>query len=167
QAALKALQSFPGDCVITDLRMDGMDGLDLLQELGRKRPTLPVILLTAHGSIPEAVTATQSGALDFLAQPVDKNTLLERVDQALGQLGTPSAQWQDIWQTRVITRAPVMHRLLEEARLVADTDTSVLVQGESGTGKEVLARVLHDASPRRDQPFVAINCGAMPEQLLE
>lgn len=166
-AAIDALADFAADCVITDLRMSGMDGLDLLQRLGQLRPGLPVILLTAHGSIPDAVTATQSGALDFLTKPVDKQTLLARVDQALAQIGTPSADWPGIWQEHLITRSPLMHRLLEEARLVAGTDTSVLVQGESGTGKEVLARILHEASPRRNAPFVAINCGAMPEQLLE
>lgn len=165
--AIRALTDFPADCVITDLRMSGMDGLGLLETLGRERPTLPVILLTAHGSIPDAVTATQGGALDFLAKPVDKKKLLARVDQALAQAGTPSTQWQDLWKNRIITRAPVMHRLLEEAWLVADTDTSILIQGESGTGKEVIARILHEASPRHDSPFVAINCGAMPEQLLE
>lgn len=165
--ALKAFADFTADCVITDLRMSGMDGLDLLEVLGRDHPTLPVILLTAHGSIPEAVTATRGGALDFLSKPVNKDVLLSRVDQALAQAGMPSSQWQGIWSDRIITRSPVMHGLLEEARLVADTDTSVLIQGESGTGKEVLARILHDASPRRDKPFVAINCGAMPEQLLE
>src|SRR5699024_7198901 len=166
-AALKPLTRFPADCVITDLRRDGMDGIDLLHHLGRERPALPVILLTAHGSIPEAVNATQSGALDFLAKPVDKHALLARIDQALAHSGPAHADWDDIWQTRIITRAPAMHQLLEDARLVADSDTSVLIRGESGTGKEVLARVLHEASGRREQPFVAINCGAMPEQLLE
>lgn len=124
-------------------------------------------MLTAHGSIPEAVTATQSGALDFLSKPVDKEALLERIDQALAHNGPAHDDWDAIWQSRITTRSPVMQRLLEDTRLVAGTDTSILVRGESGTGKEVLARTLHDASDRRDHPFVAINCGAMPEQLLE
>src|SRR5699024_1234336 len=84
--ALKTLADFPADCVITDLRMSGMDGLDLLEQLGRLHPSLPVILLTAHGSIPDAVSATRGGALDFLTKPVDKQTLLARVDQALAQI---------------------------------------------------------------------------------
>ncbi|MES1926074.1 sigma 54-interacting transcriptional regulator [Salinisphaera sp. T31B1] len=167
QAALHRLDEFSADCVITDLRMDGMDGIALLERLTDKYPTLPVILLTAHGTIPEAVTATQRGALDFLSKPVDKDVLLERIDQALGQTGMAGNHWREVWHDRIVTRSPVMQRLLEEARLVADSDTSVLVTGESGTGKEVLARALHDASPRRAAPFVAINCGAMPEQLLE
>jgi two-component system response regulator GlrR len=166
-AALRLLQRYAADCVITDLRMDGMDGIDLLQRLSHERPTLPVILLTAHGTIPEAVTATQRGALDFLSKPVDKDILLDRVQQALDQAGVASDDWQEVWRSRIVTRSPLMHRLLEEARLVAESDTSVLVVGESGTGKEVLARALHDASPRARMPFVAINCGAMPEQLLE
>ncbi len=166
-AALKALTDFAADCVITDLRMHGLDGLGLLERLSHERPALPVILLTAHGTIPEAVTATQGGALDFLAKPVDKNVLLSRIEQALAHTGMAGDDWQQIWRSRIITRSPIMHRLLEEARLVADSDTSVLIAGDSGTGKEVLAQALHDASPRRAAPFVAINCGAMPEQLLE
>ena len=166
-AALRALERFNANCVITDLRMDGMDGIDLLQRLSHERPTLPVILLTAHGTIPEAVTATQRGALDFLSKPVDKDVLLSRVDQALDQAGVAGGDWREVWRSRIVTRSPLMHRLLEEARLVAETETSVLITGESGTGKEVLARALHDASPRSNGAFVAINCGAMPEQLLE
>jgi len=166
-AALRALDEFAADCVITDLRMNGMDGIDLLERLTEKRPSLPVILITAHGTIPEAVAATQRGALDFLSKPVDKDILLERVAAALGQSGVAVEDWRAIWADRIVTRSPSMYRLLEEARLVADSDTSVLVTGASGTGKEVLARALHEASPRRRHPFVAINCGAMPEQLLE
>ena len=166
-AALRALETYGADCVITDLRMDGMDGMALLDRLSHAHPTLPVILLTAHGTIPEAVAATQGGALDFLSKPVDKDVLLARVDQALEQTGVGSEDWQQIWRSRIVTRSPLMHRLLDEAKLVAASDTSVLITGESGTGKEVLAQALHDASPRSRAPFVAINCGAMPEQLLE
>lgn len=165
--ALGVLERFPAECVITDLRMDDMDGLGLLARLTEGHPTLPVILITAHGTIPEAVSATQAGALDFLAKPVDKQALLARVDQALSQGGLPTEAWDAIWQHRIVTRSPLMRDRLAEARLVAATDTSVLVTGESGTGKEIMARVMHEASPRSRYPFVAINCGAMPEQLLE
>jgi two-component system response regulator GlrR len=165
--ALHALEQFPADCVITDLRMAGMDGIALLERLAQKRPTLPVILITAHGTIPEAVTATQRGALDFLAKPIDKDKLLARVNQALDQTGPAAQAWTAAWQSRIVTRSPRMHDLLEEARLVAGTDTSVLITGESGTGKEVLAQVMHEASPRRQADFVALNCGALPEPLLE
>lgn len=167
QQALQQLASFPAECVITDLRMDNMDGLGLLERLSEAHPTLPVILITAHGTIPEAVAATQAGALDFLAKPVDKEALLARVDQALSQGGLPTEAWETIWKNRIVTRSPLMRDRLAEARLVADTDTSVLITGESGTGKEVMARIMHEASPRSRRSFVAINCGAMPEQLLE
>ncbi|AWN16483.1 sigma 54-interacting transcriptional regulator [Salinisphaera sp. LB1] len=165
--ALDILGDFAAECVITDLRMDGMDGLDLLQRLSANHPNIPVIVITAHGTIPEAVSATQAGALDFLSKPVDKETLLARVDQALAQGGLPSRDWESIWQARIVTRSPLMRERLAEGRMVAETDSSVLITGESGTGKEVMARVMHEASPRAQHAFVALNCGAMPEQLLE
>lgn len=165
--ALNTLESFPAECVITDLRMEGMDGLDLLERLGANHPNIPVIVITAHGTIPEAVAATQAGALDFLAKPVDKEALLARVDQALAQGGLAADQWEAIWQARIVTRSPLMRERMADARMVAETDSSVLITGESGTGKEVMARVMHEASPRAERSFVALNCGAMPEQLLE
>lgn len=167
--ALSELARFSADIVITDLRMEGMDGLELLRELARRRPTLPVIVLTAHGTIPDAVTATQSGALDFLTKPVDRTELSRRIAEALGGLGETAAggAGDDDWAPRIVTRSARMRSLLDEARLVAASDAGVLIRGESGTGKEVLARTLHEASPRAAGPFVAINCGALPEQLLE
>lgn len=166
QAALAALPRFHPDLVITDLRMAGMDGMQLINELARHRPSLPVIVLTAHGTIPEAVTATQRGALDFLTKPVDGDALFERIDHALGS-GAHANDWREAWSDRIITRSPVMHNLLSEARLVAESDAAVLITGDSGTGKELLAHAIHDASPRAAAPFVAINCAALPEQLLE
>ena len=167
QDALRIAKREPIECVITDLRMAGIDGMGLLKRLHHEHIDLPVILITAHGTIPEAVAATQAGALDFLTKPIDKTELLARVDQALAQggaaLGTPTGAGQ----TRLITRSPLMRERLDEARLVAATHSSVLITGESGTGKEVMARVIHEASPRADGPFVAINCGALPETLLE
>ncbi len=164
--ALSRLTGFAADLVITDLRMAGMDGMALLGEIGRERPGLPVIVLTAHGTIPEAVTATQQGALDFLTKPVDRAALAERIQHALGA-GRTNHDQNDDWAARVITRSPQMHSLLGEARMVAESDAAVLINGASGTGKELLARSIHDASPRAGKPFVAINCGAMPEALLE
>lgn len=162
--ALATLVSHCFDIVITDLRMDGMDGIQLLEEISRQWPSLPVVVITAHGSIPDAVNATQRGAIDFLTKPVDKADLLAHVDRALE---TTSTSKQESWADQIITRSNTMHAVLAEARLVADSESSVLICGESGTGKELLARALHQNSRRAEHPYVAINCSAMPEHLLE
>ncbi|MEA1064320.1 two-component system response regulator GlrR [Erwinia sp. HR93] len=150
--------------VISDLRMDEMDGMQLFAAIQKRHPGMPVIILTAHGSIPEAVSATQQGVFSFLTKPVDKDALYQAINEALSR-AAPSGD--ERWHDEIITRSPAMHRLLEQARLVAQSDVSVLINGQSGTGKEVLARAIHRASPRANNAFVAINCGALPEQLLE
>ena len=165
EQALGALPRFRPDLVITDLRMDNMDGIGLLKEIQRLRPGLCVLLLTAHGTIPDAVEATQSGAFGFLTKPVDKQQLLEHVEKAMKVSGLPDNDEE--WGADIITRSAVMNACLQQARMVAGTDTRVLITGESGTGKELLARAIHHASPRRLKAFVAINCSAMTEHLLE
>lgn len=165
EAALARLEQSPPDLVITDLKMDRMDGLDLLGEIQQRHPGMPVILLTAHGTIPDAVNATQGGAVAFLTKPVERDELLGQVERAV-RLSTRVAVPDD-WRAGITTRSPRMEELLEQAQRVAATSTSVLIHGDSGTGKEVLARAIHCASPRREQAFVPINCGAMPEGLLE
>ena len=165
EEALGALPRFRPDLVITDLRMDNMDGIGLLKEIQRQRPGLCVLLLTAHGTIPDAVEATQSGAFGFLTKPVDKQQLLDYVERAMKVSGLPKADEE--WSAEIITRSPAMEACLQQARMVAGTDTRVLITGESGTGKELLARALHRGSTRRDGAFVAINCSAMAENLLE
>ena len=164
-AALAAAGRFRPDLVITDLRMDQMDGIGLLKELQSRWPGLRVIILTAHGTIPDAVYATQSGAHGFLTKPVDKQELLDQVQKALRVSGFP--QSGEAWRAEIITRSPLMEERLAQAQMVASTDARVLISGESGTGKELMARALHKASARHDQPFVAINCSAMAEELLE
>jgi two-component system response regulator GlrR len=163
--ALGALSRFRPDLVISDLRMENMDGIALLKEIQRQRPGLCVLLLTAHGTIPDAVEATQSGAFGFLTKPVDKQQLLEFVERAMKVSGLSKSE--DDWSAEIITRSPAMEACLQQARMVASTDTRVLLTGESGTGKELMARAIHRASSRKNNPFVAINCSAMAENLLE
>jgi two-component system response regulator GlrR len=164
-AALNAAGRFRPDLVITDLRMDQMDGMGLLKELQSRWPGLRVIILTAHGTIPDAVHATQSGAFGFLTKPIDKQELLDQVEKALRISGIP--QSDEDWRSEIITRSALMEEKLAQAHMVAGTDARVLITGESGTGKELLARAIHKASARRDHPFIAINCSAMTEDLLE
>ena len=162
--ALRMLSRDKVDLVVSDLRMDEMDGLQLFSEIQKVQPGMPVIILTAHGSIPDAVAATQQGVFSFLTKPVDKDALYKAIDDALEQ-SAPTTD--ERWRQAIVTRSPLMERLLEQAGMVAQSDVSVLINGQSGTGKEIIAQAIHNASPRRDKPFVAINCGALPEQLLE
>lgn len=163
--ALKLLAREPIDLVISDLRMDEMDGIELFEEIQKQQPSMPVIILTAHGSIPEAVSATQKGIFSFLTKPVDRDALYSAIDNALS-LKSPLSN-SESWNERIVTRSPVMLSLLEQAKMVASSDVSVLINGASGTGKELLAQAIHKASARAEKPFVAINCGALPEPLLE
>jgi len=163
--ALAATSRFRPELVITDLRMDQMDGIGLLKELQSRYPGLKVIILTAHGTIPDAVHATQLGAFGFLTKPVDKQELLDQVQKALRISGF--ADNDEDWRAEIITRSSLVEEKLSQAHMVAGTDARVLITGESGTGKELLARAIHNASPRRAKPVVAINCSAMAENLLE
>jgi len=162
---LAAASRFRPDLVITDLRMEPMDGIALLKELQNRWPGLKVIMLTAHGTIPDAVQATQMGAFGFLTKPVDKQELLDQVQKALRISGFGSSD--EDWRAEIVTRSSVMEEKLAQAHMVAGTDARVLITGESGTGKEVLARAIHKASPRRNHEFVVVNCSAMAEELLE
>ncbi|EIY2647930.1 two-component system response regulator GlrR [Klebsiella aerogenes] len=162
--ALRVLTRERVDLVVSDLRMDEMDGLQLFAEIQKAQPGMPVIILTAHGSIPDAVAATQKGVFSFLTKPVDKEALYKAIDDALEQ---SSPATDERWRQAIVTRSPQMLRLLEQAGMVAQSDVSVLIIGQSGTGKEIVAQAIHNASPRHEKPFIAINCGALPEQLLE
>ena len=165
QEALRLLAREQIDLVISDLRMDEMDGMALFAEIQKHQPGMPVIILTAHGSIPDAVAATQQGVFSFLTKPVDRDALYKAIDEALALSATPAGD--DAWREDIVTRSPLMLRLLEQVKMVAQSDVSVLINGQSGTGKEVVAQAIHAASPRAGKAFIAINCGALPEQLLE
>lgn len=169
QQALTLFGMHPIALVISDLRMPEMDGFALFEAIHRLDSTIPFILLTAHGSIPEAVHATQQGVFSFLTKPFESKALLEQVAQALRvSPHHPNHQQEnDTWRASIISGSQQMQSLLAQAKLVAESDASVLIQGESGTGKELLAQSIHHASPRCERPFVAINCAAIPEALLE
>jgi two-component system response regulator GlrR len=167
EAALAALSVARPQVVVTDLRMQGMDGMALFDAIHRDSPSLPVLILTAHGTIPEAVTATRRGVFSFLTKPFEPKVLLDTVAEAM-RLSSPSlGENMEDWRAEITTRSSAMEDLLAQARRVAASDASVCIFGASGTGKELLARAIHRASPRGEGPFVAVNCGAIPEGLLE
>jgi len=166
EAALAALSVSRPQVVVTDLRMQGMDGMALFDAMHRDSPSLPVVILTAHGTIPEAVTATRRGVFSFLTKPFEPKVLLDTVAEAM-RLSSPVVGDMEEWREELITRSSAMEDLLAQARRVAASDASVCIFGASGTGKELLARAIHRASPRAPAPFVAVNCGAIPEGLLE
>lgn len=177
EEALASIAVDPPRVVVSDVRLPVRDGLALFEEIRSTRPSLPVILLTAHGTIPDAVEATSRGVFGYLTKPFDSQILLGKIDQAL-QLSAPALPddpsapvlaegGAEEWRDGIVFRSSQMAELMSEARMVATSDASVLIRGESGTGKEVLARAIHRASPRAKGPFIAINCGAIPEPLLE
>ena len=159
--ALNAAGRFRPDLVITDLRMDQMDGIGLLKELQARWPSLKVIILTAHGTIPDAVRATQGGAFGFLTKPVEKQELLDHVQKALKISGFPAVDEE--WRQDIVTRSPVMEEKLAQAHMVAGTDARVLFTGEAGVGKTLLAKALHRASARRAGAFLVVSCGSLAE----
>ena len=163
EAALPLLAKHSVDVVLSDLRMPGLDGMSLFDEIAKRYPGLPVVLMTAHGSIPEAVAATQRGVFGFLTKPLNTSELRDILQNAVHQSVPEQAEWREA----IITRSKLMEALLEQSYRVAQRDVSILITGASGTGKELLANAIHKASPRAAKPFVAINCGALPEHLLE
>jgi two-component system response regulator GlrR len=171
EKAIAQIPTFQPHLVITDLRMDGMDGMALFDQIHQRSSALPVIILTAHGSIPEAVDATSRGVFGYLTKPFDSKDLLDQVTRALRVTGETHERSEEEqvakWRQGIVTRSPLMEDLLGQARLVAASEASVFIHGQSGTGKEVLARAIHMASPRADGEFVAVNCSAIPESLFE
>ncbi len=174
QEALVKVQQEDVDLVITDLKMPGMDGLELLQELKKRDGDLPVIVLTAHGSIDKAVEAVKAGAFDFLTKPFEKEEIRHSILNALRMADLmeenrelTKAVRQKFKFEGIVGSSKGFRRVLEMAEQLSAVDTTVLIQGESGTGKEILARAIHYNSERRGKPFVVVNCGAIPEYLME
>jgi DNA-binding NtrC family response regulator len=174
QAALEIVEGRGADVVVTDWKMPRMDGMELLRELRRRRPKLPVVLLTAYGNVPSAVAAMREGAFDYVTKPFDNDELravvaraleltrLERENRYLRQEVRSRYALEDM-----VAESPKSRELMDLVRRVASSRATVLIQGESGTGKEVVARLLHYWSDRVGQPFLAVNCKAFAEGVLE
>ena len=174
QEALTHAQEEACDLALVDLKMVDIDGITLLQELLRLHPRLPVIILTAHGTIASAVEATKKGAYDYLTKPFDPPDLLHRIEKALeirqlqGEVQSLRTMVQERYHyENIVTSSDTMQHILRQVAQIAATDAVVALYGESGTGKELIAKAMHTASQRSRGSFVAINCGAIPEGLLE
>jgi DNA-binding NtrC family response regulator len=174
QQCLEHLRTDPADVVVTDVQMTGMSGIDLCQELRQRYPDLLPLVLTGQGGLDTAIAAIRAGAYDFITKPVKVDALAIAVGRALEHLSLKrevkrlrSAADGNLQIDGIAGGSPAIRETIEMIRRVADSDATVLVTGESGTGKELVARALHNLSPRRDQPFVAVNCAAMPAPLLE
>jgi two-component system NtrC family response regulator len=172
--ALEILQKQPHDLVLTDLNLPGMSGLDLLRTIRAEYPETTVVLVTAYGTVKTAVDAMKSGAYDYLTKPVHPYELRALVDRVferrdlVEEIRTLRTSIdQKFGFDKIIGRSNVLLRVLESAARVAQTDATVLIRGETGTGKELLAKAIHFNSPRSKRPFVVVNCGAIPRELLE
>lgn len=168
--ALGILQHFIPEIVISDLRMEGMDGMVLFEQIRLQHPNIPVVIMTAHGTIPDAINATKQGVFSFLTKPFESQELLDTVAQAIRLQPVDKldkATDNNHWRKHIISRSSVMTALLNQAKQIANSDFSVLIHSDSGTGKELLAKAIHQASHRKNEAFTAINCAAIPEQLLE
>jgi two-component system, NtrC family, response regulator HydG len=174
RAALERVQAGGVDLIVTDLRMPGLTGLELLRAAKAIMPDVDVILLTAFGTVEEAVKAMKDGAYDFLTKPFRREQLIKLVDKALErrdlieQNKALKKQLEDIRaKGQMIGASPAFRRMLTLVEQIADSSATILIQGESGAGKELVARTIHERSGRRAGPFVAVNCAALPETLLE
>ncbi len=170
EEAVDKLSETEVDLVLTDMRLPGRSGLDILQWVKRTRPFVPVVVITAFGSIDNAVAAMKGGAANYLTKPVDLDEMVAILRHALlTARGTPSAEAEAPGQERfgILGRSPAIHEVVETIHAVAASRANILITGESGTGKELVAGAIHRASPRAEAPFIAINCAAIPAELIE
>jgi two-component system response regulator GlrR len=174
ESALKAVREQPFNTSIIDLQLDQLDGISLMQDVHQIQPEVPVIILTAYGTIESTVDAMQKGAYSYLTKPFDHRELLIQVEKALKsyRLSFEIKRLKNLLDENyefdnIIAKSKKMRRILGQVSRIAKTDSTVYILGESGTGKELVAKAIHLASDRRDNPFVAINCAALPETLLE
>ena len=160
EAAIPLLEKRLVDLVVSDVNMPGMNGHELLDHIHRQFPAVPVMLITAYGQISDAVSAMQSGAVDYIVKPFEPSVLIDSVKRVLGEVCTSK-------EGQPVAEDPLSRQLFQLAKKVASSDSTVMISGESGTGKEVLARYIHAQSPRKNKPFIALNCAAIPENMLE
>jgi DNA-binding NtrC family response regulator len=174
EAAVEAIRRDAFDVLLSDLKMPGMDGLALLREAKRLRPQLEVVMMTAHATVQTAVSAMKEGAVDYLEKPFDKDELLVVVKKAVdqGALRKENAQLRELVADttsmgNIIGDSPAMQRVFDRVRRAIPVNSTVLILGESGTGKELIARHIHFNGPRKNKPFIVLNCAAVPENLVE
>lgn len=168
EQALSRFTTFAPDLVISDIRMAGMSGMELLNMLAERSPGIRVVLITAHDDMQMAVDAMRNGAIDFLMKPLDLDELDEVVEQVLSGGRQPEAEVAEPTGTgRLVGRDPQMIAIYKMVGRVAGTDAPILIRGETGTGKELVARTIHENSARKNEPFITVNCAALPEPLLE
>jgi DNA-binding NtrC family response regulator len=171
EQALDLVRAQDPDVVLTDLKMKGMDGLELLSRLKQSFPEIPVIMITAHGSVENAVEAMRRGAYDFITKPFEREQVLDLVPRALAQAGRGRREFRGPLisgeRCGIVGRSPAVEELRRTIEKIAPTPATVLIRGETGTGKELIAEALHQLSPRAEAPLIKINCGAIPENLVE
>ncbi|MEK8090424.1 sigma-54 dependent transcriptional regulator [Thermithiobacillus plumbiphilus] len=167
QAGLSLIEQQHPALVLSDQRLPGMSGMEMLGEIKKRWPELPVVIATAYGEIQHAVEAIKAGAEHYLTKPVDEGELLAILRQILSRRGQPLPVLRSSQNYGIIGESPAIQELLGTIELVAPAPSNILITGESGTGKELVARAIHQASPRAEQPFVAVNCAAIPLELVE